>query len=388
MLAAIAAKQQNPKKSVLIIEALSKLGKKILVSGNGRCNILNAGAYQYFGDVAFAHQVLGEDAYQELKQVFQMLGLQIVIESEDRAYPASFQAETVMDVLLLQIKRLQIDLRLNSPVLDIVKNNKEFQMHTKEESFACTKLIAAVGGIASPKHGSNGSLYPVLQRLGLKFYPSKPALCPLLTDTRDIHGLSGIRVRARASLDGRYCSSGEVLFTDYGISGIAAMQLARYCTSGSVIHLDLRPACGLAEQGKDVLVSILSKRIKDYPTEDIPALFSGLFCAKLGRAICLKSGLTKKNMTLMAIRRQDVAHLADTIIRFELSVKGTKGYDFAQVSTGGALCDQFQPATMESSTPGLYCTGEVLNVDGDCGGYNLMFAFKSGLLAGRHAAED
>lgn len=387
IVAAIAAKQHNPRKSVLIIESLNKLGKKILVSGNGRCNILNSGDYAYFGDSNFAKKVLGDNAFQEMKDFFHALGLSIVIESENRAYPASFQAETVMETLQLAINRLGIDVLLESEVQAFFKKNDYFEVQLNADKVIAKKIIVAVGGVASPKHGSTGNLYPILKKIGYHIIDPRPSLCPILTETKDIKNLSGVRVRANLNIDNVYSTSGEVLFADYGITGIASMQLARFCKTNSIIHMDLRPACGLPDFTRESIISLLWDRVKSYPSDKIQVLLTGLFSTKMSQALRTKAKFSKTYEYCKEIRWQDISTLADIIMDFQLRVVGVKGFAHSQVSTGGIACEQIDSNTMESAINGIYFAGEVLNVDGDCGGYNLMFAFKSGWIAGKNAAE-
>lgn len=388
LIAAIAAKRRNGNKSVLILEAQAKLGKKILVSGNGRCNILNTGSYQYFGDVDFAYRVLGDHAYDSLKAFFENLGLPIVIESEHRAYPASFQAETVMDVIQLQLQRLGVEYCLENPVVNIKQQKNSFVIETDKSEYLCSKLILAVGGLASPKHGSNGSLHGAIKKLGFHFLESKPSLCPILCNTKETKVLSGLRVRAKIQIDDSYSAKGEVLFTDYGLSGIATMQLARFYRPGSIVRIDLRSACGMDEKTREELFFVLKNRVFGHGEEGVQNLLTGLFPKKLAKVLLQKAGISPKILLIKEVKQNHIHALVNYIMDFTIEAKGVKGYDFAQVSTGGVDCSQVNPHTMESKIPNLYIVGELLNIDGECGGFNLMFAFQSGRIAGSHASEE
>ncbi len=387
IMAALAAKKSNPNCSVLIVEALNKLGKKILVSGNGRCNILNAGQYAYFGDALFAEQVLQKDAFTQLRAFFLELGLPIVLDEAGRAYPSTFQAETVMEVLQLALHRNGIQVYLEEAIQAIKKVENTFFIHSATNTYQAKKVIVAVGGIASPKHGSNGNLYEQIKCLGFTFTSHKPALCPLLSDMKELRTLAGIRVKANLTIPDVYTCKGEVLFTEYGISGIAGMQMARFCDGKVNLHLDLRPTCNMENFRQEDIAEVLMQRLSSFPQDAAITLLTGLLPSKLAKVILRRSvhGIDQK--LFKDIIKNDTIAIAKEIMHFIVHITGLKGYDFAQVSAGGLECQQVNAKTLESKLKGLYFAGEILNVDGDCGGFNLMFAFKSGYLAGIHASK-
>ena len=242
-----------------------------------------------------------------------------------------------------------------------------------EESvtFSCDRMIVTVGGAAAPVHGTDGTAYGLLTDFGHTLVPVHPALSALLTDKKAVEGLSGQRVRAKLRLcdsDGKllHASEGEALFAEGGVSGIAAMQLSRFASAGCMLHMDLRPAV-TGDAGADVL-SWLKNRAR---TRDQRTLLTGAASPVLSAALWRRSG-------------SSLEKLAQTIADFAVPVTGVRGFDSAQVTAGGVCTAEFDPSTMQSRImPGLDAAGEVLDVDGACGGFNLMFAFASGLLAGR-----
>lgn len=304
------------------------------------------------------------------------------------------------------------------------------------------RVIVTVGGAAAPAHGTDGSAYGLLTVFGHRVTPLKPALCALLADKRRIAGLSGQRVKARLSLlapDGHtlHTAEGEVLFGDDAISGIAAMQLARFYGEGACLSMDLRPATGWAENEAEPMArtpqggtftthvsdgerqSAETSTYETTSTEQTPIvktapdgapeeltnasllkhvqalaalrrdcalgdLLTGTFAAPVARLLCREAKLGDPSMPVAQLRQSDLRRLAATLADLRLPITGTRGWDQAQVTAGGVDTADFDPATMESRLcKNLYAAGEVLNVDGDCGGFNLMFAFASGMLAGQ-----
>lgn len=280
-------------------------------------------------------------------------------------------------------------------------------------SLKADRVIVTVGGAAAPVHGTDGTAYGLLTAFGHRLTPLTPALCALQTQPRLIAGLSGQRVRACLTLLSAagaplHTAAGEVLFGDDAVSGIAAMQLARFFAPGATLLLDLREAAGwlppvAAEPAASGGVAPLSPPtpiVCCAPVGDVAQriralvamrhgctlaeLFTGVFTTPISRALCRMAGLLEPALPLARLRPEEEVRLATAVCAGRLPVTGTRGFDYAQVTAGGIATDGFTPATMESVLcKGLHAAGEVLNVDGDCGGFNLMFAFAGGLLAGR-----
>ncbi len=388
LFSAITAAQTNNNIKILILEKLNRVGKKIMVSGNGRCNLSNNGKYTYYGDAEFANIALGENASKFIVSIFNEMGLATIVDSENRVYPASNNASTVMDIFLLNLKRHNIDIKTECEVLDIKANGKSFILKTNTDSIYAKKIIISTGGKSSPKHGSDGKLLNVLYKLGFKSTSLYPALVPICTETDFIKGLSGLRLKAKISAK-NVDFKGEILFTDYGISGIPSMQLSRFCTKGDIINVDLRYGAALEGKDQDAIIEIINDRVKKYPNESVDTLLTGLFTNRIGLAILKYSGIYHLTLKNKQLSNKQIISLAQTLFSIKLKVIGTKGFEFSQVTAGGLECSQFNPKTMESNNiNGLYCVGEVLNVDGDCGGYNLLFAFKTGYNAGVSAAKS
>ena len=386
MAAAVAASALGD--DVILLEKGPALGRKLNASGNGRCNLMNTGAPAYFGDVSFAADVLGHYPRQALIQFMRNLGIFLAEDAEGRVYPGTFHAPTVTDALKAALKMNGVSIRLQTAVTHVLRNNDVFVILAGTDEIAARRILIACGGAASPKLGGTSAGYELLSSLGHPTLPVSPALCPLTADARDISGLAGLRVRCAVSL---YSSGqtlicrhkGEVLFTDYGISGICAMQCARRIDGkGCTLELDLLDPYPAESSEFPQILRERAKRFAPLPAEQ---LLSGILMPRLSFAVMKQAGIEMRNRTCGDLTDAETDEIARRIRRYTLHITGTKGMEEAQVTAGGADCRGFDPATLASRTvPGLHAAGEVLNVDGDCGGFNLMFAFTSGILAGRN----
>ena len=370
---------------VLLIEKNNMLGRKIAASGNGRCNIMNSGNGGYFGDAEFAGKVMEYCTKEHLVRFWSNMGIRLCEEEEGRMYPCTFHSSTVTDAYKIRLKNSGMDIRLQTSVKSISKTDRIFYIRTDHDIFKASRVLIASGGAASPKLGGTESGYQLLADFGHTIVPAIPALCPLKTDQKSISGLSGIRVRCNTVLKDEKDSpvlshSGEVLFTKEGISGICIMQAARFARKGYRIGLDLT---GRIFEKQDELIQFLirrQKQIGEWPPE---TLLYGILVPKLSYAVVKQSGTEMKGRNAGNLTYKEIKRIAETCMDYTLSVNGSSGMEEAQVTAGGADCSLFDPHTMESDiVSGLHAAGEVLNVDGDCGGYNLMFATASGILAG------
>ena len=370
---------------VLLIEKSPALGRKISASGNGRCNLMNAGAPKYYGDTGFARKVLDNCTKETLLLYWDNLGIRLCEENDGRLYPCTFHSSTVTDAYRIRLKTAGVDIRLQTSVKQIDKTDHFFVIHTEHGNFQASRVLIACGGAASPRLGGTDSGAVLLSGFGHSIFPFRPALCPLTTDPKSISGLSGIRVKCAAALknaDGKTLShqEGEVLFTDYGISGICVMQTARFAGSGSLLVLDLTSRI---YPDMNQLICMLLRRqtlVLDFPPE---TLLTGILVPKLSFAVMKQAGIQMKGRKAGDLSEKEIHAVAEKSRCYILNVTGLRGMEDAQTTAGGADCSEFDPETMQSlKVNGLYAAGEVLNVDGDCGGYNLMFATASGILAG------
>ena len=383
-----ASKQGAP---VTVLEAAPRVGRKILASGNGRCNLANLGAMRYNGDTALAGAVMEALPPARVLAFFASLGLVTVEEAGGRVYPACGQAAAVLDVLRLTLDRQGVKVVCEAPVTKLERTKAGFRAATPQGSFEARAVVAAFGGMAGGKLGHDGGPYQLLTKLGHTLVPPRPALTALVTEKKAVRGLSGLRLPARLTLcDGVKpveAASGEALFTDYGVSGVCAMQLSR--TAGELLnrgkqpmlYLDFSPMLGLT-------LRIYDRVEAGDPFANVPLL---LACLKERQHTLPREALlTGLAPRLLAERLKGLAlpELAKSLAAFPAPVVGVRGMENAQVTAGGIRGSEFDPKTLQSrKCPGLFAAGEALDVDGDCGGYNLQFAFASGLIAGENAAK-
>ena len=381
-----AVKAAERRRKVLLIEKSDRPGRKILASGNGRCNMMNSGSLRYFGDREFAYKVIEKCSQYDIASFFHQYGLYTAEESEGRIYPLTYQSASVVSVLRNALKLSGAHILINNAVTSAVNHHEGFTVTTASgKKYLSDKLIIACGGAAQPRLGGTEDGYRFLSDMGHHLIPVHPSLVPLTTDTKSISGLSGIRIRCGVSVksDGKtiHQEAGEVLFTDYGISGICIMQCARYIEStGCLIELNL-----LQNAFKNRLQASeeMRRRKEQFPDADPQWLLNGILPEKLSYAVLKQSGIKLQGETISDIDKSAINLIVQTASAYRIKVTGNRGIENAQVTAGGIDCRDFDPETMSSYlVRGLYAAGEVLNVDGDCGGYNLMFAFASGLIAG------
>lgn len=348
---------------VIILEKNDRVGKKLLKTGNGRCNLTNRHVSpEGYNRPDFVKPVLRRFDCAGLRGLFGRLGLWTVSDSEGRVYPYSGSAASVLDVLRLASLTLGAEERCGFETVSIyVENGGFIVLGRGGERVKADAVIVAAGG---------GSM--LLEPLGHATIPFQPALCPIRTETGPIRGLSGLRARCRAALceNGREIASetGELLFREYGVSGIPAFDLSRRAKPGQVLSLDFTPELSFGE-----LLSDIEKRFAKNPNP--VECLTGTFRRRICEAVWRHANGTS------------IAALCRSIKDFRLPVLGLAETGLAQITRGGADVTQFDAKTLESQyVPGLYAVGEILDVDGRCGGYNLHWAFASGTVAGEHAA--
>ncbi|MBQ8554922.1 MAG: aminoacetone oxidase family FAD-binding enzyme [Clostridia bacterium] len=384
MAAAIAAASCGD--HVIVLERMDRVGKKILATGNGRCNLMNMGARRYPGGTALANRVLDLCGAGEQTRFWHYLGLRMRQEDGGRVYPISGMASTVLDCLRLTMDALQVETITGVHVDGLHPSKRGWTVMSGEQKWRAARVIVAGGGCAQPKLGSDGSTWSLLTPLGHTLVKPAPALTQIITDTAPIRGLSGIRarceVRITRGMQEKYREAGELLFADYGVTGVCVMQCARYAAPGDTLHMDLTRAMGF--NGKEDFLRELQRRRKVWAVRPQSELLTGLCVPKLAQALCQAAGLNGMQRAVCAnLTGTQLERLAAMAADFQLMVKGVKGFDNAQVTAGGIASHEFDPVTLRSTmAEGVHAAGEVIDVDGDCGGFNLMFAFGSGILAG------
>lgn len=377
---------------VILLEARDRIGRKLLATGNGRCNLLNAGPPIYFGDTSFALQVLERCGAEEVLSFFHGLGLTTVVEERGLCYPACMQAAAVLDVLRRPLERSPLcTIRCGEEVTDIRASSGGFFVNTVQGSrYEAARVLVAAGSPAQPQLSGSDTLYAPLVRLGHRLIPARPALSALLTPREAVRGLKGLRLPAICTLcdEGRPVArtEGEVLFAEDGLSGVCVMQLSRDAGElvlggrRPLVYLDFSPLLGLAERR-------YQRSAAGAPGENEARVLAWLTerAQRLPPGEVLTGALPR--LLLQRLEGKPMQEQARLLSAFPLAVTGVRGFEHAQVAAGGIDCADVDPYTMESRlVPGLYLAGEVLNVDGDTGGHNLLFAWASGLLAGAAAS--
>jgi len=377
--------------SVTLLERMDRVGKKILATGNGRCNLMNTGEERFPGGGELAHAVLSRCGVAEQTRFWHHLGLRMRQEDGGRVYPVSGMASTVLDTLRFSLDALDVETITGVQVTGVFKARHGWTVMAGEQKWKADRVIIAGGGCAQPKLGSDGSSWPLLAGLGHHMVKARPALTQIMTDTVPIKGLSGIRARTTVHITRAgwevYAESGELLFADYGVTGVCVMQCARYTEPGDILHIDLTKAMGFDSATE--FQQEIHRRCRDWRAREISELLTGLCLPKLAQALYQAAGMgAMLRQSCSALNPAHIERLAQVAGDFMLTVKGVKGFDSAQVTAGGIAADEFEPTTLESRiAPGIHAAGEVLDVDGDCGGFNLMFAFGSGILAGLNGRE-
>ncbi len=386
--AAIAAAEHQDR--VILLEAQEQPGKKILASGNGRCNIMNSGPLRYYGDTSLAFHVLQRINRDHLRSFLHRYGV-LLSHEEDRLYPSTFQAKSVMSSFKNAVSHLHISMVCSERVGEIRKEQGLFRVHSvHHNTYSAPRIIIACGGLSQMKLSGSSDGYRFLEKFGHSVSTLRPALAPLITDKKSISGLRGIRVKCGLSLLNNgsliHREAGELLFADDGISGICSMQMARFIEGPGFyaeVNFLQRIYSSLEEVKKE-----FSYRKKRFENLDPTWLLNGMTTEKISYAICKQAGIPLRGESISELSEEQTDRIAYTSMHYRIDIQATKGFDFAQVTSGGACQESFDPDTLESRLiPGLHAAGEVLNVDGDCGGFNLMFALSSGILAGLNNRE-
>ena len=383
MMAALAAAENGCR--VTLLERQSRVGRKLLATGNGRCNLTNhnASPARYHGGDGFCAYALDAFDVGATLQFFASLGLLTVAEDSGRVYPMSNMAGSVLDVLRYALEQPTIEVVTGQTVTAVKKTANGFTVRTETDAFTAGKLILAAGGCAGSKVGGVMDGYQLAKSLGHHRTPLYPSLVQLKTDPTYPRALKGIKAECGITVrrGGQTVAEnrGEVLFTEYGVSGPAIFDLSRAVSTGGeglTCVLNFFPDWELEE-----VLHWLHRRRQTMAAHEASTLLVGSCHTRLGQMLCKAAGFTTQRAA--DLTDSDLERIARQVKRFALPITGTCGFDQAQVTAGGLRTEEFHPETLKSRVvPGLYACGEVLDVDGDCGGFNLQWAWSSGHLAG------
>lgn len=357
-----------PSGSIAIVEKLPRVGKKLIATGNGQCNLTNSNidlSRYYSLDKNFFKYALTEYGNKSFEDFLKSIG--IYLTGDGKRYPVSYEANSVLDLIREKLSSNGVSIFTENTVTEIKYKNGIFSVVTDKQTLLAKKVIFGCGGKSQKQFGTDGTAYSLLTALGHTVTELTPALVQLKTDTKTIKGLHGIKCDAVVKAfdkKGNLLKSqrSDVLFTDYGVSGLGVFQVSGHLLkeNGSYLELEFLP-----DIDKNALKTLLEEKSKSAPYLDKEGLLNGLINKQLAKRI--------------------IAFYPDLITgikNFKLAVIGSRGFDSSQVTKGGVSVSEVNLVTMESKfVKGLYIVGEVLDVDGDSGGYNLQWAYSSGRCA-------
>ncbi len=386
--AAISAARTKPDAKIVILERLSRVGKKLLATGNGRCNYTNRNINQncYYGS---CNKIYNSIENIDIEEFFRTLGVFGYADEEGRVYPLSNNASSILDGLRLRISQYgNIDVICDFNVTSI-KKEKGFRISSENDYIFARNVIMAGGGMSQPSLGSDGSILRLLKNMGIGISALSPALTSFKVNPETVRSLKGVRAAANVALYSDKeilgAEKGEIQFSDGVISGICVFNLSCLCTNRKNLSLsiDFLPHINFTELA-DILKNIQLSR-KDASLEDF---LSGILHKRIGMFI-LKS-VTDKALTekVSVLSESELKKIASKIKNSVYSIKGLSGFEKSQVTAGGVVMSEIDDRLCSKKIKGLYLCGELLDITGKCGGYNLAFAFASGILAGKSCAED
>jgi len=373
---------------VNLFEKNTKAGRKILATGNGKCNISNQNlSLENFhsGVKKFPNFAIDKFGYKELENFFKNIGLELTTTSSStKLFPMSLQASSVVDILYNEAILNGVKFYFNSFITDIKYKNNYYNISIDDKTYSSKYLIIATGSGAMKKLGSSDSGYTIAKQFKHNIVPLFASLVQLNCKDKDIHNLSGVKVNSSVKLyidkkEKQYIE-GDVLFTSYGVSGNAILDISRNC-SKYLYHknkvelvIDILPLIS-----KDKLVNMLNKRKEILKDKDIKYLLMSVINSKLIDFIYKKANIKRKN--IKELNKKDILNIVYTIKHIDIQIESTKGFESAEVVAGGVDVKDIDFKTMQSKLQkGLFFCGEVLDVDGNCGGYNLHWAFSSAFI--------
>lgn len=393
MIASIVAARNGA--SVRVVERMQRVGKKLLATGNGRCNLTNetVSADNYHGAAPkFVSNVLQQFDRTKTLRFFEELGIAWRVEDEGKIFPLSDQASSVLDVLRYEMERLGVRIQCETIIQRVVPQDDAFTCFSSEGlQLKAHRVVVATGGKSSPNLGSNGGGFRIAQGLGHTIVEPFPALVPVKLEHPSLRQMQGVRVLAavEALVDnvpqGR--ETGEVLFTEYGVSGTPVLSLSRIVSAATmtgsqcILKVDLFPQFSAKE-----FLSSIKNRIGAAADKSVEFSFVGLLNKRLIPVVLQESRLTDPKAPCVSLKDADIARIVSQLKGLLFQCTGTLSWMYSQVTAGGVDTREVDRRTLQSQiVPGVFLTGEVLDVDGDSGGFNLQWAWSTGYIAGLHA---
>lgn len=395
MLAAISAARLGA--HVTILEKNQRVGKKILATGNGRCNFTNVNAgYSCYSseNPGFVQKALSDFTASDAISFFEELGIQHKVEEMGKVFPMSDQASSILDVLLYELNRLGVNIICDSNVVDIIPENGSFILKTKDgNKYRGDSVVLAPGGKAMPSSGSDGYGYDLALKLGHTMTDTFPALVQLMLEGDYFKRIDGVKFIGTAEIIDNNGSvikdRGDILFTNYGVSGPPVLQISR--KAGELLKSGKQATLKISildTMSKEEVTDLIDRRFKTDLNKTVEFSFVGLINKRLIPVVLLKAGISDLKRPVSGITSKERDRIAEILTDWRFNIRGTKSWPSAQVTAGGINTREIDENTMESFLiKGLYFAGEIMDVDGMCGGYNLQWAWSSGFIAGRSAAK-
>lgn len=394
IIAAISAGKQGA--DVKLLERNPRIGKKILATGNGRCNFtnINADLSCYHGsNPKFAYSALAKFGVDETIGFFKKLGIVAKVEDQGKVFPLSDQASSILDVLRYELKKVGVREICGAYVKKIKKERDEFLVEVEDGSiFRADRVVVATGGKAMPSTGSDGNGFELAKKLGHTITPVFPALVQLKLEGGFFRQIQGVKLVGTARiLEGHRevaRDRGDILFADYGVSGPPILQISRKAgellQEGKEVTLKLTV---LDTFSKEELRDLLVERFTNAPEKTVEFSLVGLVNKRLIPVLLEETGIREGRSTAGSISAEEVERIARILTDWRFRVRDTRSWPSAQVTAGGVETREIDPGAMESKVvKGLYFAGEVLDIDGRCGGFNLQWAWSSGFIAGENSA--
>ncbi len=389
LFAAITAAQTAPHKQIVLLEREQRVAKKLLTTGNGRCNFTNGKGLngRYTGDVAFAQAAFARFGVEDTCRVMAEWGVPYVELEDGKRYPRSLQAGSVVDMLRYAVLDAGVEILTDTTVADI-QDGSPFTVTTSGGIYKANQVLVATGGRSCVGKFEGPTGYDLLQKMGHSVTALTPAIVQVTTEKEPIKPLAGIKAEGKiTAVCGKESrtEAGEILFTEYGVSGPPVLQVSgligRY--GKGEFTLDLMPDLSLKE-----IETELYRRKVHFGHRTCEDLLTGFMNKRLGQTLLKLAGVEKLSRLAETLTAKEIKSTAQLIKGLALKATGTKGWNAAQVTCGGVKTCDFDPQTMESTLhAGLFAAGEVLNITGDCGGFNLQWAWTSGYLAGKAMGE-
>lgn len=391
LMAAITAKKSG--KEVIILERKDRILKKVLITGNGRCNItnVNANISNYFGkNISSVENILNRFTPQDTMDFFNELGIVCNEENRGKVYPLSGQASSVVDALRFEAEKLGIKIETEFYVRKIEKDGFKFRIYSEDKKkIEAGRVIIAAGGQSYPELGSNGSGFELAKELGHSVTKLSPSIVQLKTEKYQVKGLQGIKTDVAVTAYGdnkKICTyDGELLFTDYGISGNVVFNISFVMPLYKNVEFEID---FMKKFDYNELYEMLKERKRILSHLTMENYFNGMINKKLGQFLSKVSGIEKLSKPVKDLNDSDIRKLCTVLKKHRMKILETTGFKNAQVTAGGVSLDEVNIETLESKiVKGLYFSGEVLDVYGECGGFNLQWAWASGHIAGENAAK-